>query len=611
MSSIGNHDKSIFVIKGDICCFFEEGKTFKFSKEVFDHYFQNKLISVFSDSENNFFCLINDLTDINLNTIHFQKKDLQKTLLDNKLKPNDSNLCFSTGLSTTIKISNVDNHEPAAYAALRNLLTYCKTNDIYNLKSNEEINFLDQYIVITSNKQILKFVNAQIGRIKSLKQNKVSIFANTAHYMGSKKNLGPFLVEVISRVLPKEGIVIDLMCGSGAASQAFSNNWKTYASDVQKFSQYLALIQGKGYNRTRANQLLKKLEPNINKNKDELNKLVSPWVNEEDVLFHSKIDEILFHKYKEFIERSQSYPIRSTSQISQKLNSEIFKRKIDPTIFPYCLFTAYFANVYFGFRQSLEIDSIRYAIDQLDDEYDKKWALGTLVATLSHLGSGYAAQFAQPVEPTQDKIPELFEQRAKSVFHEFSRKLSALSQESETAKNKIEILPGPWENTLIEAVNRINSDKVVVYLDAPYKREEYSRYYHVLETMIVYNYPSAILKGKLPDKISGERFKSAFFTKTSKNIEDEFVKIIKEILCHGWICAWSYSDNGAVKIKSIVNRVYEDTKCDIISYPTPYQHKAQGKRKGKMVIEYCILFSPPHNTSLPLKEMLARRGRES
>ena len=100
--------------------------------------------------------------------------------------------------------------------------------------------------------------------------------------MGSKKNLGPFLVESISRVLPKDGIILDLMCGCGDASQVFSNVWKIYASDSQKFSQYLTLIQGKGYSLHKAVQLIKKIKPNINKNKDELNKLVGPWVREEE-----------------------------------------------------------------------------------------------------------------------------------------------------------------------------------------------------------------------------------------------------------------------------------------------------------------------------------------
>gem|GEM_PF-2538658 len=598
MSSMGNNDKnSIFVRKEDIRGFFEKSKNSNFSNENLDTIFRNKLLSVFSDANNCKFCLINDLTDISAISIDVNRKDIQKTLNDTISAKVDSSLRLSLGSNTFVKILNMENFEPISFATLRNLILYCKTENSYNLKSKEEINFLNQYTVVTSNKNVLNYVNFQLNRAESLKQNKVGIFANTAHYMGSKKNLGPFLVESLSRVLPKEGIVIDLMCGSGAASQAFSNNWKTYASDAQKFSQYLALIQGKGYNRKMAEQLLKKLELNINKNKDELNKHVSQWVKDEDILFHSKIDELLFHRYKEFLKKTVSYPTRNNSEVSRKLNCEINKRRIDPTIFPYCLFTAYFANVYFGFRQSIEIDSIRYAIDRLDDEYDKKWALGTLVATLSHLGSGYAAQFAQPVEPTKNKIPELFEQRAKSVFHEFSRKIIALSQESETAKNTIEILHEPWEKTLNEAANLIDSGKVVVYLDAPYKREEYSRYYHVLETVVVYNYPSAILKGKLPDKKSGERFKSLFFTKISKNIEDEFVKIIKEILNHGWTCAWSYSDNGAIKIKPLIDRVFEETRCNVVSYPTPYQHKAQGKRKGKIVTEYCILFCPNGNMS--------------
>jgi len=591
-SIIKDKQSSIFIKKKDIDCLSEIFFNSRAAEISFDTLVKNRLCSVFTDTNNDDYCLIKDIDDICTIKISDQKKIIQKTLNNGNLKTIDFNLLLLIGSSTIIKNFNSGTNEPVDYPVIRNLIHFCRDEKLLRDKTEEKNKNFEKFSICTSRSDIVNFMELRLKRAQSIKQNKISIFANTAHYMGSKKNLGPFLVESISNFLPKDGIIIDLMCGSGAASQAYSNIWQTYASDVQYFSQYLASIQGSGYNTQKAKRLLKKLEPNIKENKDRLYQILSSQIEEEDLIFHSKITENLFETYLEFIEKTMCYPQPYHSKSILKIYEDVLDRKEDPTLFPYCLFTAYFANVYFGFRQSIEIDSIRYAIDKLRDIDDKKWSLGTLIATLSYLSSGYAAQFAQPVEPTYQKIPKLFEQRAKSVFHEFSVKLLAISKESENAKNIIQILPGPWEKTLSEAKKQIESRNVLVYLDAPYKREEYSRYYHVLETAVTYNYPSAILKGKLPDKKIGERFKSAFFSRTRENAETEFVKIINEILEHGWMCAWSYSDNGFVNIKSVIDKVHIETNCEVVSYPTPYQHKGQGTRKGKSVTEFCIIFSP-------------------
>ena len=435
------------------------------------------------------------------------------------------------------------------------------------------------------------FDTSQFQRTRKVVQSRASYFAKSAYYMGSKKMLGAFLIEAISRYLPPEGIVIDLMCGSGAASQAFSTNWPTYASDAQYFSRYLAKVQGKGMSEKRAIDVLNNIVPYFKKNVAELDTYFNGLLEKEDIFFHSNIDIRLLEEYKAFIKESSCYP-KNESLLGWQLSKEVDKRKNNPTLNPYCLFTTYFANIYFGLRQSVEIDSIRYAIDQLDDPSDKIWTLGALISTLSSLGSGYAAQFAQPREPTLKKLPFLIEKRARSVMHEFSVIFTTLAKESERSFHSIDILPGPWEETLLEAETIIQGQNVVVYLDAPYKRDEYSRYYHLLETAVIYNYPSATLKGRLPDKNKGERFKSNFFTRNRGKIEAEIIKIICRVLNRGWICAWSYSDNGDASVVDVINQIYSKKECQVISYATPYQHKPQGKRKSKNVTEYCILFKP-------------------
>lgn len=469
-----------------------------------------------------------------------------------------------------------------SYSAFRNLLVFC--GYYINKKSNSY-----KKAPISNSRKISDFISYQVQREILVGKSKASVFANSAYYMGCKKFLGAFLVEATSRFLPSDGIVIDLMCGSGAASNAFSTIWQTYASDSQEFCRHLALVQGTGFSKRRANEVLEILHPYIIENAKELDHYFSEFIAKEDVFFHSNTDMKIFDEYKKFISETCFYP-PTESILTWQLYDEIMKRKENPILTPYILFSVYFSSIYFGVRQCIEIDSIRYAIDKLEDLHDRNWAIGALISTISYLSSGYAGQFAQPLEPKASKLTSLLDLRAKSIIHEFSIRLTALGEESEKAVYPIKILPGPWQETLLVAEKLLSNKNVVVYLDAPYKREEYSRYYHVLETLVKYDYPSVTKKGRLPDKKKGERFQSAFFTKDKNKINAELTNIIVSILNKGWICAWSYSDNGDAKILDVISQVYEKTKCKIISYSSPYQHKPQGGSKSKKVTEYCIIF---------------------
>ena len=66
----------------------------------------------------------------------------------------------------------------------------------------------------------------------------------------------------------------------------------------------------------------------------------------------------------------------------------------------------------------------------------------------------------------------------------------------------------------------------LVYLDPPYSTENYSRYYHIAETLVNYDYPECRFKGCYRD----DRFKSSFCRKSkAKNEFDNAVKLVSEI----------------------------------------------------------------------------------
>jgi adenine-specific DNA methylase len=450
-------------------------------------------------------------------------------------------------------------------------------------------------IVNTDNTFVSEYVSNAIYRAYKIDTIKKSNFASSSCYMGSKKDIVGFLIESVWPHCKDDSCILDIMCGSGAASNAFAQIGKVYASDAQEFCILLAKVQGKGFNVLMAEKLLMELHPHYLENLKNVQKRCAGALIKEDELFHMDTQnrDILMKKYDEMVATHHLYS--STEKKMKNIEALIGKYKKNPKKTPYCLFTYYYANVYFGIEQCNQIDSIRYAIDSLQNTDYNEWLLGVLVIAVSSIASNYGGHFAQPKKVDNRSICSIIEERKRSVWLEFSKRLLSIAAESERYSNEIIPICGPWENALNE-MKRKKDDNLIVYLDAPYKREAYSRYYHVLETVVKYDYPSSELKGHMRSIQKGERFKSVFSSRNIELVEKYFVAVIISILSVSNVCAWSYSTNGTANIMHVINEVCQKVPCRIFLYGIPHKHVAQGKQAKKSgekmkVIEYCIVFT--------------------
>ncbi len=444
--------------------------------------------------------------------------------------------------------------------------------------------------ILTKNRSVCDYIESVISRKEKLEYIKSSSFANTSSFMGSKKKILGFIAESIIAHGNDESKYLDIMCGSGAVSNAFAQIGPVYASDAQSFCRILAKMQGSGYQESLAASLTESIYQNYKQHMEAMRQKFAEFLWEEERIFYLdlKEKETVLKQYSDFIKSFELYS--SDCVNSEELKILIKERKQDHRLTPYCLFTYYFSNVYFGLAQSIQIDSIRYAIDQIEDEETREWALGALVVTVSSVGTTYSAHFAQPRHLDQRSLKYILEKREKSVWHEFSKRFTAIAKDSERYRYPVTLLDGPWEKALREMKGLFDRN-VIVYLDAPYKREEYSRYYHVLETLVKYDYPESEKKGRMRSKKNGERFSTEFSTRNTEKVEECFENIILEVLRKGYICAWSYSDNGCASIMKVVNRIKKQCDCDVFFYSTAHYHNSQGKNAMKIpVVEYCILF---------------------
>lgn len=452
-------------------------------------------------------------------------------------------------------------------------------------------------IVVTYEPSVANYMEQVLQRKSELDRVRHLNFVNTASYMGNKKKIAGFIIESMFPYIPKNSIFIDLMCGSGSMSQAFAQLGKTYASDAQEFCQLLAKIQGSGFSKRRVQRILKEIAPHYNQHLQALTEIYREMLEAEETLYHQDWSDRndVFSAYTKFSNHCHLYS--SSFPTDPEINSLVLQYKANPKQFPYRLFTLYFSNVFFGLLQCIQLDSLRYAVDQLNGE-EKSWALGVLVVTAYQVSSSHAGHFAQPRKISPSNILETLSQRQKSAYHEFSKRFLCLAEESERCQNKIKLIDGPWQNAL-EFVKDHIGKQAVIYLDAPYKRDEYSRYYHVLETLVKYDYPFSELNGRTPSKRMGERFSTEFFTKTSSKVDSVFVEIISQVLMAGMTCVWSYSNNGTASIIDVLTKIKTLIPCKIHLYGIPYSHQSQRKNGRRLsVTEYCIILSPIDQNSL-------------
>lgn len=504
------------------------------------------------------------------------------------------------GRSTMVCTSSTDEINDCLQNILAQLLPYWISQterDSSNIVSNTwERVMLETLEVFSGNQSLLDRIRLALGRIESLKSVRSSQFARSASYMGSKAGLAPFLAEVMHSLLPDNTVVLDLMCGSGGAAGVFSRNWRTIASDAQEFSCLLGIVQGGGMTPDKAEYIANKVLESAREHFEQMPLYVKDNIEVERNFLSAELSTSTIESLAAWIRKYQriANPLAPESAFLK----DVQMRQSDSVKQPYLLFSAYYGNLFFGVRQAAEIDSLRFAIDQLTDPTEKDWALGALICAVSSCAYTYAGHFAQPkldgsvegrIEQSSSKI---LDRRSLSVSHEFFVRLHNLGKESAKASFPVETVKGPWESA-IQAIDKIivKDLPVCVYLDPPYTRDEYSRYYHILETLVRYDYPLIQGKPSIPKRGEGGRFASSFATRDIGQIEKLLGQIIKECLKRGWSCLWSYSSSGVADIERVLKQA-SVLASQVEIFSMDHTYKAQGRRNAKTVKEYAFFISP-------------------
>lgn len=240
----------------------------------------------------------------------------------------------------------------------------------------------------------------------------------------------------------------------------------------------------------------------------------------------------------------------------------------------YSLVTDYFSFGYFGLKQSIEIDSIRYAIEKAP-EGRKSYYLSCLLRAASEC-SAAPGHFAQFLIPRDKKTAEYIARiRQRSILDRFYRALDEFERAPciDRVGNRSHCSDAI---ELLENFDSIGLTCKVIYADPPYSKAQYSRYYHVLETIVLYDYPDCTGKGRY----RAGRFMTGF--SQSAKVTGEMQRLVNSAAQTNCELYLSYPTNGLLysagsSVEAVMRRSYP--KVEKVA-SVPLRHSTMGGAPG-------------------------------
>jgi hypothetical protein len=389
--------------------------------------------------------------------------------------------------------------------------------------------------------------------------------ATTARVYGNKVRLAPSIASVIRAYLPDGSHVADLMCGSGVVSRVLSNSFEVLANDVNPWASSFARLQLCEVQREDVDRFLEHLAGPYAANFAGGSSVVADELRMEAEFLYGPVDADAVERYRTFC----AEPLLATNQrLSSMVEADQRLRRSSPML----LTLALFANAYFGVRQSLAIDSIRRAIAQEPDEELRNTWLAVLLLAATVCGSG--PHFAQPPKISSERsMRELIEHRSRDVLTEFTQLLRLLAQRPARARMRSTVRCGDWRDALASFAADPQSGGGAVYVDPPYTRLQYARYYHVLNTLIDYRFSPPAGVGRYPRK---DMRPSSKFDGRERTARLELEDLLAAAAGHSLVAFLSYSSTGMVSLPELC-RVMEARFRQVDTYTVPLRHHSQGR----------------------------------
>lgn len=434
-------------------------------------------------------------------------------------------------------------------------------------------------------------------------------------YLGIKTKLLEAIRLKVDEVSNEGDIILDMFGGSNIVGQSLKDRYIVYSNDYQKYSYIVGktlieYIPNEVKNNISIDKIIDSSYYNLNKN--ELEKIFEMPVNYERRLLEIIEDNVkgnIFEEFKEIYNTSPYYTntdnkhriFDSCIDYFSKKNITMYKENNKK--FPYLLFSTYYNNPYFSLNQCIDIDSIKYSIDKMIEKkeiskIEYNIYLSCLIYVLHNIVISVGDHFAQPqkIQPFEidnekrNKIitrerKKILAKKKLSVIQLFEEKLNDYRLNSQISKLQNKAFNNDYKDLFkgknLEYIKNVDT----IYIDPPYTNAHYSRFYHIPETLVLYDYPDIKFNGRYRE----DRYQSPFCLKTEAYKEFNYMlKMCKEINSNTII---SYSDTSQCildinEILEICRKYYgENVDCDTVDH----MYRNFGQKPNKVLAkEYLI-----------------------
>jgi adenine-specific DNA-methyltransferase len=398
-------------------------------------------------------------------------------------------------------------------------------------------------------------------------------------YMGSKRELLEQIEKIVSKNLDEGKVILDIFSGTCGVGIYLRDKYPVYSNDIQHYSRTIS----KGAIEAPPTEITKEkiwslLEKNYNKNFEYLTGKLDSYIKESNYFLEvKKWDSKLLDEYQKFL-KTVPYPTNNNGMKPEGkwLIDEYHKKAKASKTFPYFQTVSLFSEMYFGIEQAISIDSLKYAIDNLDEE--NKNLASILDVALMHAysytsaGTGHFAQFRDL--STISSVTDVFLYRTRSVSDYFFKKAEELIQGSKLNMHYKDSKSFALDYRDLITDKNIMSQVGFVYADPPYSFVHYSRFYHAVEDLCRYDYPVIEHKGRYRT----DRHQSPFCIKT------QAPGAFKDLLINSYKyhipVLISYSNTGMIKLSQVID-IAKETGYKTELLEMAHKHSTMGRLKDK------------------------------
>ena len=390
-------------------------------------------------------------------------------------------------------------------------------------------------------------LEALLTTVQSSHCLKAQEYPSLIKYMGSKSKIMDFVLSGINQVRDDRPIC-DLFSGSGSLSGAIGQQATVVSNDIQAYSGLLAYT----YNRAYRDQAT----PSANHLLAAAAEILEHRKRKMSVDYGSEMSFAAFNEYEE----------------NQR---DLLTQDFD---YKWHLFAKNYSGTWWSYEQCLWIDAIREVAEGFRSNPIYPAIMSSLMFAMAYAsqGTGHYAQYRDA--KTHSAHKDILIYRKRSIGQYFQRKYCELLDYIPDRP-----LSAPHRSTTLDFKECLRKfEGGTVYADPPYCFVHYSRFYHALETLVLYDFPRLqiqrgnVVKGRYRE----ERHQSPFCIRSQ--VRGAFEDLFEGVKASDSSLVLSYSNTGMISLDELLaigEKVLPNKKLEVLTIE--HEHMTMGRKEDR------------------------------